>query len=131
MTGEPETATAVIVGKMKLEILAFSTHPDYGAVYKGFTSIGEDDTSVVRNLKTTLRQNHPKLTLVNLPSTDAACHSGNWIQYVSAIHTADSLESFYLSRQCIPPEQVFSGIRQLSSDEQCSIPVGGMSFFPC
>jgi hypothetical protein len=107
MTGAPETATAVIVGKIKLEILAFSTHPDYGAVYKGFTSIGEDDTSVVRNLKTTLRQNHPKLTLVNLPSTDAAGHSGNWMQYVSAIHTADSLiydiwqtlqaDSFYCS----------------------------------
>jgi hypothetical protein len=90
-TGAPETATAVVVGKLKLEILAYSTHPGYGAEYKAFTSIGRDDTSVVSKLKMTLRQNHPKLTIVNLPSTDAAGHSGNWIQYISAIHSADSL----------------------------------------
>ena len=90
-SGAPESATAVVVGKRKLGILAYSTHPDYGAKYKAFTSFGKNDTSVVRKLKTTLRLNHPKLTLVNLPSTDAAGHSGNWTRYLSAIHVADSL----------------------------------------
>jgi hypothetical protein len=90
-SGALKSEAAVVVGKRKLGILAYSTHPDYGAEYKAFTSIGKDDTSVIRNLKTTLRQNHPKLTLVNLPSTDAAGHSGNWMEYVSAIHRVDSL----------------------------------------
>ncbi len=90
-SGAPESATAVVVGKLKLNILAYSTHPNYGAKYKASTFIGKDDTSVVRKLKTTLRQNHPKLTLVNLPSTDAAGHSGDRTQYLSAIHVADSL----------------------------------------
>ena len=90
-SGAPESAAAVVVGKLKLDILAYSTHPDYGIKYKTSVSIGKDDISVVRNLKTMLRQNHPKLTLVNLPGTDAAGHSGNWTQYLSAIHVADSL----------------------------------------
>ena len=90
-SGALKSEAAVVVGKRKLGILAYSTHPDYGAEYKAFTSIGKDDTSVIRNLKTTLRQNHPKLTLVNLPSTDAAGHSGNWMEYISAIHKVDSL----------------------------------------
>jgi Uncharacterized proteins of the AP superfamily len=90
-SGAPESAAAVVVGKLKLNILAYSTHPNYGAKYKASTSIGKDDTSVVRNLKTILRQNHPRLMLVNLPSTDAAGHSGNRNQYLSAIHAADSL----------------------------------------
>lgn len=90
-SGAPESATAVVVGKLKLGILSYSTHPDYGAKYKASTSFGKDDTSVVRNLKTMFRQNHPKLTLVNLPSTDLAGHSGDWIRYLSAIHVADSL----------------------------------------
>lgn len=90
-SGAPESATAIVVGKFKLDILAYSTHPDYGAEYKASTFTGKDDTSVVRNLKTTLRQNHPKLTFVNLPSTDEAGHSGNRTQYLSAIHVADSL----------------------------------------
>ena len=90
-SGAPESAAAVVVGKLKLDILAFSTHINYGAKYKASTFIGKDDTSVVRKLKKALRQNHPKLTLVNLPSTDAAGHSGNWTRYLSAIHVADSL----------------------------------------
>jgi predicted AlkP superfamily pyrophosphatase or phosphodiesterase len=90
-SGAPEYATAVVVGKHKLDILSYSTHADYGEEYKAFTSIGRDDTSVVNNLKTIFKLNHPKITLVNLPSTDAAGHSGNWIRYLSAIHSADSL----------------------------------------
>jgi hypothetical protein len=90
-SGAPKSAAAVVVGKRKLGILAYSSHHDYEVKYKASTSIGKDDTSVVRILKTILRQNHPKLTLVNLPSTDAAGHSGNRIQYLSAIHIADSL----------------------------------------
>ena len=90
-SGAPESAVGVVVGKPKLKILAYSTHIDYGEKYKASTFIGKDDTSVVMKLKTTFRQNHPRLTLVNLPTTDKAGHSGNWTKYISAIHVADSL----------------------------------------
>jgi hypothetical protein len=90
-TGEPKTATAIIAGKPKLEILAYSTHPDYGIAYKALAFIEKDDISVIRKLKTVLLQNRPRLTFVNLPSVDGAGHSGNWLKYVSAIQTADSL----------------------------------------
>jgi phosphopentomutase len=90
-SGAPESATTIVVGKPKLDILTYSTHPDYGEKYRASSSIDEDDISVVRKLKTILQQNHPKLTLVNLANTDAAGHSGNRTQYLSAIHVADSL----------------------------------------
>jgi hypothetical protein len=90
-SGAPESAVAVVVGKRKLDILSYSTHASYGAKYKAFTSISTDDTSVVKNLKAVIKQIHPRIILVNLPSTDVSGHSGNWTQYVSAIHTADSL----------------------------------------
>jgi predicted AlkP superfamily pyrophosphatase or phosphodiesterase len=87
----PKSATAVVVGKHKLDILAFSTHHNYGAKYGASTFISRDDKSVVRNLKKILRKNHPRLIFVNLPSTDAAAHTGKWTRYLSAIRTADSL----------------------------------------
>jgi hypothetical protein len=90
-TGAPKTATAVIIGKPKLEFLAYSTNPDYGIGYKGAAFIEKSDIAVIRKLKIILRQYHPKLAFVNLPDTDGAGHSGNWSHYISAIHTADSL----------------------------------------
>jgi phosphopentomutase len=90
-SGAPKSAAATVVGKIKLDILAYSTHPDYGAKYRASSSIGKNDKSVVRNLKRMLQKNHPKLILVNLPSTDAAGHSGKQTRYLSAIHIADSL----------------------------------------
>jgi hypothetical protein len=90
-TGEPITSTVIVAGKPKLEILAYSTHPDFGIKYKASTFIEKDDISVVKKFKTVLLQNHPRLSFVNLPSTDGAGHSGNWTKYISAIHTADSL----------------------------------------
>jgi hypothetical protein len=89
--GESETATALVVGKHKLDILSYSTHTDYGKIYTAFTSIDTDDISTAQSFKTLLKQNHPRLALVNLPDTDAGGHSGDWIQYISALHTADSL----------------------------------------
>jgi hypothetical protein len=90
-SGAPESATTIVVGKQKLEILNYSTHPDYGIKYMASFSIDKNDSSVARKLKTILRQNHPKLTLVGLSSTDGAGHSGNFTNYILAIRIADSL----------------------------------------
>jgi membrane-anchored protein YejM (alkaline phosphatase superfamily) len=90
-TGEPETATALAVGKHKLNILSYSTHIDYGNKYAAFTSIDTDDISTAKSFKVLLKRNHPRLALVNLPSTDEGGHSGDWMQYITALHTADSL----------------------------------------
>jgi predicted AlkP superfamily pyrophosphatase or phosphodiesterase len=90
-TGAPETAVAVIVGKHKLDRISFSSHSEYGKEYSAYVSLGTDNISVAESSKTIFKQNHPRITLINFPSTDGAGHSGNWMQYVSAIHTVDSL----------------------------------------
>jgi hypothetical protein len=89
--GESETATALAVGKQKLNILSYSTHIAYGDHYAACTSIDTDDISTTKSFKVLLKRNHPRLALVNLPSTDVGGHSGDWIQYVTALHRADSL----------------------------------------
>ena len=92
-TGSSEKTCYVVVGKYKLDILTNSNHPDYGSTYKASLSIGEDDTSVVNDFKTILSTYHPRLAIVNLSGTDISGHSGNWIDYIAALHQADSLVS--------------------------------------
>jgi hypothetical protein len=90
-TGAPESSAALVVGKYKLEILSYSIHPEYGASFKADTFVGTNDLSVIKNLKTIFKSHHPRLTLVNLPNTDVAGHSGRWDDYRTAIRGADSL----------------------------------------
>lgn len=87
----PMPTTALLVGKRKLDILAYSTHPDFGFQYKAMSTVCPNDSSTVAALKGTLHEYHPNLLLVNLRNTDDAGHSGNWQEYLSAIHIADSL----------------------------------------
>ena len=90
-THAPESSAAVVVGKQKLDILTYSTHPDYGEQYKACSFIAEHDTSVVQSLKKVLQQHHPRLVLVNLPTTDIQGHLEDWEGYLMAIRRADSL----------------------------------------
>jgi hypothetical protein len=90
-TMAPEKATAVVVGKQKLDILTYSNHPDYGKKYKASSFISSTDTSVMNDVKRVLSFNRPRIMMVNLPSVDAAGHSGNWTEYITALHNADSL----------------------------------------
>ena len=90
-TGAPEKATAVVVGKHKLEILAYSNHPDYGKKYKAPVFISSNDTSVLGDVKKVLSCNHPRILMINLPNVDSAGHTGVWSKYVTAIQAADSL----------------------------------------
>ena len=90
-TGAPESSAAVVVGKNKLDILTYSTHPDYGKQYKACSFIASHDTSVVQKLKEVLHHNHPRLVLVNLPTTDILAHLKDWNGYLISIRRADSL----------------------------------------
>jgi len=90
-TGAPEKSTAVVVGKNKLDILTYSTHPDYGAAYKAPSYISSSDTSVFSDVKKVLSLNHPQIMMINLPGVDSTGHTGNWVPYLTAIHIADSL----------------------------------------
>jgi hypothetical protein len=90
-TGTPETDVAIIIGKQKLDRISYSSHRDYGKEYSASIFLENNDFSVAERAQAILAQNHPRITLINFPSTDGAGHSGNWKQYVSAIHTVDSL----------------------------------------
>jgi hypothetical protein len=90
-TTASEKATAVVVGKYKLDILTYSTHPDYGAKYKATSYISSNDTSVLSDVKKILSFNHPRIMMINLPNVDSAGHTGDWAKYLTAIHNADSL----------------------------------------
>jgi phosphopentomutase len=90
-TNSSEQAAMVVVGKRKLDILTYSTHPDYGIKYKASYLIRSGDTSVINTVKEVLTTNHPRLLMINMPSVDPAGHSGDWAEYIAALHIADSL----------------------------------------
>jgi phosphopentomutase len=90
-TKASEKTTAVVVGKKKLDILTYSTHPDYGATYKAQSFISLTDTSVINDVKKVVSLTHPQIMMINLPDVDIAGHTGNWNNYLHAIHIADSL----------------------------------------
>ena len=90
-TSASENATAVVVGKRKLDILTYSVHPDYGAKYKASSFISSNDTSVLSIVKNVLSCKQPQVIMINLPNVDSAGHTGNWANYLAAIQIADSL----------------------------------------
>ncbi len=84
--------TFVIVGKSKLSVCSYSTHPDYGAAYGAIEDAGlGEDADVFDELIGVLSTDHPSLVFANFASVDWAGHSGVWEQYIDAIETADSL----------------------------------------
>jgi hypothetical protein len=82
----------IIAGKKKIGALSYSTFPGYGSDFSASTNCfdGEDD-EVYDSLVSTMDTYHPKLILVNFPTTDSKGHSGVWDDYVSALTNADSL----------------------------------------
>ena len=93
-TGAPLNECWVVLGKSKLQMLAFSTHkqygPSYGAAVK--TSPTEyDDRVALSNTSSVLTTYHPKLTIVNVPAPDPFAHDGFWEKYLLAIRQADTV----------------------------------------
>jgi hypothetical protein len=90
----PAEDTYVVLGKTKLNILAYSDYAGYGTAYGATVtnSASEyNDQMAAENVISVLQMHHPRLLVVNLPATDVAGHSGVWEEYVTALRRADSL----------------------------------------
>ena len=84
----------VVLGKSKLNILAFSDHAQYGSSYGASvtsTPSQYNDQLAADSLKRVLRTNHPRLAIVNFPNPDNVAHSNNWGGYLTSVRNADSL----------------------------------------
>jgi len=82
----------IVAGKKKLDALAYSTFNSYGSDFGASTNcFDRDDNNVYDSLITILDKYHPRLVLINLPSTDKTGHSGVWNDYVNALSHADKL----------------------------------------
>lgn len=84
----------VVLGKTKLNILAYSNYAGYGAAYGATVTNSDlqyDDQMAAENALSVLQVHHPRLLVLNLPATDHAGHTGVWNDYVTALRRADSL----------------------------------------
>lgn len=87
----PQNSVAVVVGKKKLEILAYSSSSEYGKKYGASFTLAENDTDVLTEALKVLKKSKPKILLLNFPDVDHAGHAGNWNAYLAAIKNVDSL----------------------------------------
>jgi hypothetical protein len=93
-TGALASENYVILGKDKLDILAYSDYAGFGVAFTSSiqTSTSQyDDLTAFNNIKTVINSSHPKLAIVNLAGTDRAGHDGPWSNYVTKLRIADSL----------------------------------------
>jgi hypothetical protein len=81
-----------VAGKSKLNILSYSTDPDYGILYQASTNCSTlTDNQVYNNLLSIMATFHPRLMIVNFPDTDVKGHTGVWSDYLNALINADNL----------------------------------------
>jgi Metalloenzyme superfamily len=93
-TGAPISQCWVVLGKMKLQMLSFSTHNEYGSPFGASvrTSPHEyDDLIALKNATSVLSEYHPAITIVNVPAPDEFAHNGFYEEYIGAIQQADSV----------------------------------------
>ena len=90
-SGLAQSTCAVVAGKPKLQVLSYSSHPDYGSDYGATTHIASGDLAVFDSLRSVLAREKPRLVLVNFPGTDFAAHAGILEEHLAALRTADSL----------------------------------------
>jgi len=89
----PQSDCYVVTGKDKLDILAYSDFPGYGTSYGG-TWVGDDnrdDTLTYSKAISVMESDQPKILLINFAEVDAAGHSGDWNNYITAITNADNI----------------------------------------
>lgn len=90
--GTPDSLVRVVARKPKLEVLAASDHPAYGAAYGGVAHAGfASDTSTYNFGKNELLRYRPTLMLLHLGDTDFLGHANDWPGYLNSIRIADSL----------------------------------------
>jgi arylsulfatase A-like enzyme len=88
----PRDRCAVILGKKKLDILAFSSSDSLGKRWGATVYAVKDsynDSLAFVNACEVLEEHAPAIALVNFPQTDAAGHSGQWERYAAALRGAD------------------------------------------
>ncbi len=91
-TGAPASQTWFLADKGKLAVMSHSDDPDYGAALGAQVQVDfVDDIGVVTAAEAHLAADRPAIMAMNLGETDWVAHSGNWLGYLHAIHTADSL----------------------------------------
>jgi hypothetical protein len=89
-----QTENYVVLGKDKLNILAYSDYSGYGSAYGASvqTSTSQyDDITTLGNIKSVINSFHPHIMITNLAGTDRAGHDGPWSNYVAKLQRADSI----------------------------------------
>lgn len=90
--GLPDSLVRIVALKAKLNVLAASDHPAYGAAWAGHANVGfAKDLDVFLAARAELLQYHPTFTLFHMGDTDVLGHFNDWPGYLNSIHLADSL----------------------------------------
>ena len=90
--GSSVTQNYVVTGKEKLDVISYSTDPNYGILYQASENCFDiTDGDVYSNLISIMDTYHPRLIIVNLPDTDRRAHANDWDGYLSAITNADNI----------------------------------------
>lgn len=90
--GVPDSLVRVVARKPKLDVLAYSDHPDYGAAWGGVVHAGFfSDSATFEFGRAELLRYRPTFLLLHLGDTDYLGHAGDWPGYNASIHFADSL----------------------------------------
>ena len=87
-----ETDCFVVAGKKKIAALSYSAFPGFGEDFGASTCCFDgDDNRVYDSLVVVMDTYHPKIILVNFPTTDKKGHTGVWNDYINALSNADNL----------------------------------------
>ncbi|HEY6438062.1 MAG TPA: sulfatase-like hydrolase/transferase, partial [Ignavibacteriaceae bacterium] len=82
----------IVAGKKKIEALSYSTFVGYGSDFGASSNCFEGDNNIVYDsLITIMNKDHPKLMLVNFPTTDKYAHDSIWVDYINELRNVDEL----------------------------------------
>lgn len=98
----------IVAGKKKIAALSYGTFPGFGEDYGASTNCFDvDDDEVSDSLNSIMDNYHPRLILVNFPTTDTKGHTGIWDNYINALTNADKL--VYQLWQKIQSDSIYQG----------------------
>lgn len=90
--GTPQSLLRLYLRKAKLDVLAHSDHPDYGAAYGAATPTSHaSDLAVFTAARAGILATRPVASLVHFGDPDLEGHANDWPGYLTALRLADSL----------------------------------------